>query len=372
MELINRCRRNFLQTAAISSAGVGLGIVNPVFAAAKAPQKVRRVDEVLAMTPIQMAKESQVVQVAYKVLLESADLLDSPKVRETVKMILKKPDVTLDLTQESALVPELKKAGFLSEDDKDVFPAIGRDKVSPQPTWSAPGSGYGSHHAYPGGLAVHVALNVLSARKLLQSYKDNNDCILNLDDALGGELLHDLHKPWVFQWQKDHSCRKEQILAGTGEHHVLSLAESMRRNLPATLCVAQACAHQHPGTEAGLKLVTNWIRCAAMIAGVDPVKAGYLAKDGKTLPEPLRTEGFVVHLADHDFVISTPACRWTVNALKTLAKDSYGIDAEKSPAQFNALRNYVLANLTAMRLHAVRSSEGDAAFAREVARVLRA
>ena len=324
------------------------------------------------MTPVQMAKDSPVVQTAYKVLLDGAKMLKNTKVRETVTKILKNPDVTLDLKRETALVKDLKKAGFLAANDNDVFPEIGADGASPQPTWSAPGSGYGSHHAYPGGLAVHVALNVLSAQKLLDSYRDNNDCVLDFDDALGGELLHDLHKPWVFQWQKDNSCRKEQTLAGTGEHHILSLAESMRRDLPATLCVAQACAHEHPGSAAGLKLVTDWIRCAAMIAGKDPVKAGYLSKDGKTLPEPLRTEGFVVHLADHDWVISVPACQWSVNALKVLAKDAYGIDADKSPAQFNALRNYVLANLTAMRLHAVRSAEGDAAFAREVARVVKA
>ena len=372
MNLENRSRRTFLQTAAFGAAGAGLGFVNPVFAAAKAPQKVRTVDEVVAMTPMETAKNSLVVQTAYQVLLDSAKLLKDVKVRDTVTRILKNTDTTLDLTDESALVKELQKAGFLDESDRTVFPKIGSNGVSPQPTWSAPGSGYGSHHAYPGGLVVHVALNVLSAKKLLQSYKDNNDCILNVDDALGGELLHDLHKPWVFQWQADNSCRKEELLARTGEHHVLSLAESMHRNLPASLCVAQACAHEHPGSASGLELVTGWIRCAAMIAGKDPIKSGYLSKDGKSLPRPLRTEGFVVHLADHDWVISVPACRWTVEALKPLAKDIYGIDFERSPAQFNALRNYVLANLTAMRLHAIRSGEGDSAFAREVARVLKA
>ena len=102
------------------------------------------------------------------------------------------------------------------------------------------------------------------------------------------------------------------------------------------------------------------------------MKAGLLAADGRTLPLPRRTEGFVVHLADHDWVISVPACQWTVKALAELAKRRWGVDAEKSPKEFNAIRNWVLANLTAMRLHAIRSSEGDEAFARDVARVIKA
>ena len=38
---------------------------------------------------------------------------------------------------------------------------------------------------------------------------------------------------------------------------------------------------------------------------------GLLEKDGKTLPMPRRIEGFVTHLADHDWVISVPAAQWT-------------------------------------------------------------
>lgn len=374
---MNTSRRTLLRSAFVGTAGTALGLtgfggLNPIAAAAEAPKRARTVAEVIRMTPVEIARESEVVQTAYKVLLKSASQLKDAKVRETVTAILKNPDVTLDLSREADLVKTLKAAGYLGAKDDTVFPPIEKSGRSPQPTWSAPGSGYGSHHAYPGGLVVHVALNVLSAEKLLQSYADNNRCYLSVDDAVGGELLHDLHKPWVFAWQKDNSCRKEETLAMTGEHHVLSLAESMHRGLPATFCTAQACAHEHPGSQKGLELVVGWIKCAAIIAGVDPVEKGYLAKDGKTLPEPFRSEGFVVHLADHDWVLSVPACQWTVEALKRLMREKYGVDAEKRPADFNALRNYVLANLTAMRLHAIRSSEGEEAFAADVARVLKA
>ena len=114
--------------------------------------------------------------------------------------------------------------------------------------------------------------------------------------------------------------------------------------------------------------MVGWLKAASIIAGVDPVKSGLLAADQKTLPLPRRMEGYVVHLADHDCVISSSACQWSVQALKDLAKEQYGITDE---TQFNAFRNYVLANLTAMRLYGILSSQGRKAFAADVARVIK-
>ena len=223
--------------------------------------------------------------------------------------------------------------------------------------------------AYPGGLCTHVALNVVSAESLVAAYDNIDGLKLDFDHAVGGEILHDLHKPWVFQWEADNACRKEEALAGTGEHHVLSIAESIKRGLPAEFVVAQACAHEHPGSASGEAQVVGWLRAAAIIAGVDPVKAGLIAADGKTLPLPRRIEGWVVHLADHDWVISVPACQWVVKALRNLAEKKWGVRDEKT---FNALRNYVLCNLTAMRLYGILSAQGEEAFAADVARVVKA
>ncbi len=113
---------------------------------------------------------------------------------------------------------------------------------------------------------------------------------LDRDVVLASQLLHDLHKPWVFQWQADGTCRKEEPLAATGEHHVLSIAESLRRGLSPELCVAQACAHDHPGAAASEQLVVGWLKAAAVINGKDPFKAGLVEKNGKTLPMPRRME----------------------------------------------------------------------------------
>ena len=294
------------------------------------------------------------------------DFLSS--LRSTVLAILDNPAPTIAKNNEKDILSRLQKENLIDTARKEVFPPVKNPEQSPQPFWSAPGSGYASHHAYPGGLVTHTALNVVSAQALVKNYMDVNGLTLDYDAAVGGEILHDLHKPWVFAWQDDHSCRKDQLLAATGEHHVLSIAESIARKVPAQVVVAQACAHEHPATPAGEKLVVGWIKAASIIAGVDPIKAGLLDKSGNTLPLPRRIEGWVVHLADHDFVISTSACRWTAAALEKLAKENYGLSDVQ---QLNSFRNYVMANLTAMRLYGILSSQGKKAFANEVARVVK-
>ena len=82
-----------------------------------------------------------------------------------------------------------------------------------------------------------------------------------------------------------------------------------------------------------------------------------------------RQRGSGAHLADHDWVISVPACQWVVKALRNLAEKKWGVRDEKT---FNALRNYVLCNLTAMRLYGILSAQGEEAFAADVARVVKA
>ncbi len=355
-------RRDFLSSSALLAIGGGLcASTFNIEALAAAPKTQRTVADILHMSDVQIAKESVVVQSAHRVIVEAAKQIRDNSLRSTVLAILENPAPTIAKNNEKDILSRLQKENLIDTARKEVFPPVKNPEQSPQPFWSAPGSGYASHHAYPGGLVTHTALNVVSAQALVKNYMD-------YDAAVGGEILHDLHKPWVFAWQDDHSCRKEQLLAATGEHHVLSIAESIARKVPAQVVVAQACAHEHPATPAGEKLVVGWIKAASIIAGVDPIKAGLLDKSGNTLPLPRRIEGWVVHLADHDFVISTSACRWTAAALEKLAKENYGLSDVQ---QLNSFRNYVMANLTAMRLYGILSSQGKKAFANEVARVVK-
>ncbi len=316
-----------------------------------------RLEEIVSLTPAQMAEQSPLVQASWNYLLEACGGIRSEKVRKTVRSILANPAPELARGDEKAILAELKAQGYTQRDA--VFPPCGDKGRSPQPFMSAPGSGWKSHHCYPGGLVTHTALNVASCIALYDNYAASFDLRLDRDVVVGSQMLHDLHKPWVFQWGSDGVCRTEQQLAGTGEHHILSIAESMRQLLPAELVVAQACAHDHPGTPKSEASVVDWIKAAAIINGIDPVKSGYLAAGGKTLPMPRRMEGFVTHLADHDFVLSGPACQWTVDALKPIAA-RLGIsegDMERKP--FAQLRNYVLSQKTAMQLYGTYAAKGE-------------
>ncbi len=361
-------RRNLLKSGALTSVLGCFGAWSPISEVAAGEIRPHSINEILAMNPVEIALQSKAVQAAMQVIKDSASSIQDAKVRSVVLEIIENPAPTVAKADMASVTKLLKAKGYISENRETAYPPFVTSDKTPQPFWSAPGSGYGSHHAYPGGLATHVALNTLSIKDLLRNYQGVFDCALDTDTAVAAELLHDLHKPWVFQWKPDNSSRKEELCAGTGEHHILSIAESMKRGLPVKLVVAQACAHDHPGNPKSEASVVKWIDAASIYAGIDPIKAGYLAADKKTLPIPRNMEGFAVHLADHDFVLSGPACKWSVVVLRQLAQEQYGIQNDKD---FNAFRNYVLAQLTAMRLYAILCSQGKEAFARDVARTIR-
>ncbi len=364
-------RRTFLAGTMATGAVLAAHTVlqsQPALAAQKsAPLSL---EEIVSLSPAQMAERSPLVQAAWQYLQDACSVIGNGSVRETVRSILANPAPLLARGDEKAILAELRAQGLTDRDS--VFPPCGNAAQSPQPFITAPGSGWKSHHCYPGGLVTHTALNVASCRALYDSYASCFELRLDRDVVVASQILHDLHKPWVFMWDKNGVCRTEQQLAGTGEHHILSIAESMRRGLPAEMVVAQACAHDHPGTDKSEASVVNWIRAAAIINGIDPVKGGYLAADGRTLPLPRRMEGFVTHLADHDFVLSGPACQWTVAALKPIAA-RLGIseaDMEKKP--FAQLRNYVLSQKTAMQLYGAYAAKGADGLQALVAEVVKA
>lgn len=302
----------------------------------------------------QMVARSSMVQAAWKYLQEEIAKINDRPLRELVAGIYS--DTTPKLANLSAgerkqIWQTLKDMEFTKQSQDDFLPPVPNDMRTRYPAISAPGSGYGSHHSYPGGLITHVATNVKITSAIVNTYDEVYGYNVNRDIAMASQLLHDLHKPYVFQWQADASSRTEQPLAGTGEHHVLSLAELLVRNAPAELVVAQACAHTHPGNTTEETQVVNWLKAAAIIAGVDPIQYGLLDASGKTLPLPRRQEGFICHLGDHDFVLSVPAVQWTLPVMRDIAKADYKLsDADLQGKPFNSLRNMVYSQVSAMRL----------------------
>ncbi len=348
-------RRNMLKMQLGTLACVStLGLTNTLKAhAAPANGAPRTLDEVASMSIEDIALSSEKVLSAWTYLSEISNQISDPYTRLTVLKILSNPAPTLlEAGNEKAILAELKAKKLIDENRTSLFPYSKISSKSEQPFYTATGSGWGSHHAYPGGLATHTALNVKMCLAMHANYVSTYDCTPSRDCVITAQVLHDLHKPWVFQWQKNKQCRKEEVLANTGEHHVLSIAESIHRKLAPNFIIAQASAHMHAGNPAGEASVVSWLKAASIIVGVDPVSYGLLAKGEATLPLPRITEGFITHVADHDYVLSVPALQWLLPVLEGIAMEHYGMSKKDLDGPVYAqFRNFIFAQISAMTLY---------------------
>ena len=340
-------RRDFFKVSAAAIAAVGVAnFLKPSYAAEVNVKTVALSN--LPKDPVEVAKSSELVQKAWDYLLGEINSLHDLALREKVLSFYQNTVPTfMEQHQDKASVSKVYQK-LLQEnlvdpaltDEAHLFPPLKDLNTNPQPFFSAPGSGYGSHHAYPGGLATHTAVNVEITKSILTTYSHIMDYEYGYDMAVAGQLLHDLAKPWVFQWNKDGSCLKEYTIAGTGAHHIFSIA----------------CAHNHPGTPKDEELVVGWIKAASILACVDPIERGLLDKDGKRLPTPHKQAGYLVHLGDHDFVLSVPAAQQAVIALKEVAAKDYGMnDKELEGEKFNIFRNYIASQYSFMHIHQAMS-----------------
>ena len=171
-----------------------------------------------------------------------------------------------------------------------VFPGI-RDEATPcpklpEPYYAAPGSVFGGHHSEPGGLSMHVAVNLTSAIHLADTYRkvygnldahgmpvlregdgasNDPDLVIDQDVAIGTPIWHDWAKSIVFQWNADGSEYTELNFGGAGKNDAWggpgndqdrrsSPHRASPRASPAacapTFIIAQASAHGAPPTPA--------------------------------------------------------------------------------------------------------------------------
>ncbi len=344
---------------------------------------------------------------------------------------MRKQSIVQQLTAQGLLDPSYGSkipGGLLA----GVFPPLLRDggecPQMPQLFTSAPGSSFGSHHSYPGGLAIHEAFNELTAREIAADYRAayghlngqglpffdsaaasipasaRYDIELDENIVIAAPIWHDWAKSIVYQWNADGTEFRELPLGGngktdnygspgdsrTGGHHILGLAETMARHLPPELIVAQASAHSAPTMGNEYKLV-NWIRTAAIIAGIDPVRAGYLRADtfGRLRLPTFRSSGIidvkagdrplacflpediVDNLSDANYTYSVPAVRRAELILTELASE-FGYDPARVARYNNGFRNPVLSYLTAERLVFLIDDSGTDAVAAEIRHLVEA
>jgi hypothetical protein len=321
---------------------------------------------------MQIAAASALVRRARAATEELARSVPDPVLREATLALLTNPAPTYQvrsptLAERAAVRQQLLDAGLIPPQTtvEGIFPPVADATQAPQAFWSAPGSVYSAHHAYPGGLAVHEWVNATLARSFVEVYNqvyglDSPDEAIDVSIAWAAPLWHDIHKVTVMQWRADGSELVEQIIADTGAHHPLSGAEAIVRGLPPTFVVALLSAHDAPTTtrsnpnETGRQRLVNYLRAAAIIARVDPVEAGLLRQlpDGSyaLAQEPPRLEGYINHLSDHDFIYTNDSLPVMVEVLERLAP-AYGIEARSDRARFNLFRNLVFGQVSDIALY---------------------
>lgn len=366
-------RRNFFKLGAGVLAGAAFfdltGINHQVFAQGVTKQKFKYTPVYLDKLPQATIapQHSELVKNAYDYILTNVQKIENTNLKNKTLQFIKDTRPTFmqlytSSTAVTAVYNELANKALIDTtiiSPEQLFPPLKNLKENPQDFISAPGSGYNSHHAYPGGLPTHVAANLSISEGVVNTYKLIFGYAVNNDIVLSAQALHDLAKPWVFQWNSDGTCLKEYTIAGTGAHHILGLVEAIYRNMPAEEIIAQACAHNHPGSDKDECDVVNWLKAAAIIAQKNPIQYGLLDKSGDRLPIPQHQEGYIVHLGDHDWVLSGIAAKNIVLYLQEIAKTDYNFSTKDLNGQlFNDFRNYIGAQVSFMYLHNLMAQNG--------------
>jgi len=157
----------------------------------------------------------------------------------------------------------------------------------------------------PAALPIHEAFNLSSAISLAENYRrtyghsnqsglpevmqvgalaptpQSAEIMIDQDIIIAAPIWHDWAKTIVFQWTAGGSEFPELNFGGngktdsyggagdskTGGHHLIGLAETIKRGLPPAFVVAQASAHGAPTGTQEYK-VGNWIRSGVIIAQV--------------------------------------------------------------------------------------------------------
>lgn len=372
---------------------------------------------------IQFSQKSPIVQSSLSLLITEAKQIKDSTLRKNTVEAIRNPKSCIqhraNLTEQTkaTIIQNLLAAGLVDPKDDTtfpgglkagIFPPVLQDgslcPQIPQPFFSAPGSAFGGHHSYPGGLVTHELFNDLSGQSFANLYRqlyghhdrqgftiaklspDATDFVINNDVTIAAPLWHDWAKTIVFQWNADGTEFAELNFGGngttdkagqsgdskTGGHHILGLAESIKRKLAPEFVITQASAHAAPTLGNEYKVV-NWIRTAAMLAQVDPVAGGYLARTAENqyrLPAlyklgdlkldnqtNLLAEYAIHNLSDADFVFSIPAVSIAETILKAIAPE-FGYRPEDVTLFNTKFRNPVFAYIPPERLVMLYAHQG--------------
>jgi hypothetical protein len=338
----------------------------------------RSLDEVVAMSPMEIAESSHLVISAYKELVQGALSIRNDAYRKPMLDVLRNPQVTFPERyadgEAEQVKAELLEAGFL-EREEDFAALITDDYMSPQPFISAPQSHEDWYNCHPGGLSITCAVNARLSEYHTALYQHQYGIPVDRDLALATLAIHEFPKAWIYAWQSDGSYRKEPRLHGGNLHthtaHVV--AEMLHREAPRELVVAVAACHGFGAAEfyedeearetrvswPGYALVASFLKSGSILARVDPVEAGLLERNGSGdmfLP-PQPVEIWNGNLSDMNWVYTIGAAHtYTFPLLAEIASTRY--DAKEDSKEFRQLKNYVYAQVGQIALYELLIRDG--------------
>jgi hypothetical protein len=325
-------------------------------------------------TAAALARRSPLAHATYARVEALANAIGDPDLKRSALDLIRggKPAYALRYPSSQSRVAvrdALAREGYVAADApvRGIFPPDTEPEqiAVPQPFWSAPGSSNGSHHAYPGGLAMHESFNATVAQGFATSYDQHyfgGRPNVSRDVVVAAALHHDVMKTVVFAWKDDGTLLDELAIAGTGGHHVLSGAEAIARGLDPRFVTTLLSAHAAPSLGDEAKVVA-WCRAAAIVAGVDPVTYGLVHRDGANwalAADPAPLEAFVNHLSDHDYVLSVHAMHVVSARLAERYARIRGL-AALAPT-FAWYRAAILSRTTAIALYDALARRGSTAF----------
>ncbi len=388
-----------------------------------------------------LASDSAFVQTSYQFLLRQTNQIQDANIRYHTSDAIR--NVSTCVSSRAGVVDSVKDnllkrlideglavdsngSAIVGGAKAGVFPPLVNDgsgcPTLPMRWFAAPGGAYNGHHSYPGGLAIHEAFNSVSSMNFASGYRKvygssggdgipyagpegttEPDIFISQDLMVAAPIWHDWAKPIVFQWNADGTEFSEYSFGGngntdawgqpgdsrTGAHHIITIAEMMKRGLPPDLIITMASAHSAPTSGSEYKVV-NWLRAGAILAQVDAVEVGVLYKDsaGRLRLPQLRQLGavdlldgpsslshtnvlseYVLHnLSDADFTLTGPAVT-EINRVLAATATQFGFNSSDASNFNNKFRNRVLSYLSAERLLIIYANSGLDGVSAEITKI---
>lgn len=343
----------------------------------------RPLDDVVAMSPLEIAESSHLVISAYKELVQGALSLRNDDYRKLMLDVLRNPQITFpegyrDDGDREEVRAELVRVGYL-EEDYAIDLLLPRDHLTPGPHIAAPQSHEDWYNCHPGGLAITCAVNSRLSEYHTTTYQHRYGIPVDRDLALAACTIHEYPKAWIYRWNNDGSYRKEPRAMGGNLHtHTLHVvAEMLHRNAPTEMVIAVAACHAFGSAEfyedeearetrvrwPGYDAVASYLNGGAILARVDPVEKGLVerAAGGQVRLSKQPVEIWNCNLSDMNWPYTIGAAHThTFPLLVELAESLYGIPSAETP-QFRQLKNYVYAQVGQIALYELLVRDGPEA-----------